>query len=86
MAVVYHGPNIGTVFSVYQNTVKRTRYFGGNPHKTRTNATTGQFVVGRMYVDVGSASHYASVKADELLFWQKQLTTSEIDNVYKMYG
>ncbi len=78
-AIVYHGPEGG--ISVYINgSLVETDSFGPDHSHEET---TGNVVLGRTYAM--KDRRYANVTVDELMFWDKPLSTDVIQKLYNLY-
>ena len=75
VAIVYRGPNEGEGFTVYHDGVDK----GNHTTKSSGNYTgIGAVKIGRLYDEPGSA-YYGSAHVDELLFFNYQLSPSQIN-------
>ena len=75
VAIVYRGPNDGEGLTVYHDGV----YMGNDTTKWSYNCTgTGTVKIGRRYDEPGYA-YYGSAYVDELLFFNYQLSPSQIN-------
>ena len=73
----YIGPNDGEEIRVYYNGQEEVN--GVTADATRS-AGDGRIVVGRRYID--EDSQYASMQIDELIFFNKALSTTDIERLY----
>ena len=48
------------------------------------NKATGGVAIGRLYVDLDQ--QYSNVMADELTFWNRQLSKTEVEALRNKYG
>ena len=81
LALVFHGPEEGQGITVYTNgTPAAAPSLRGTNH---TRNSSGIVVIGRLRTDQGP--NYATLMADELTFWNRQLSDEEVEALRDMY-
>ena len=81
LALVFHGPEEGQGITVYTNgTPAAAPSLRGTNH---TRNSWGIVLIGRLRTDQGP--NYASLMADELTFWNRQLRDEEVEALRDMY-
>ena len=74
VAMVYRGPNNGQGVTVFKN----GQSVGDDKHRsTTTTAAPGTLMIGKLFT--GNNAGYCRCQVDELLIWNRQLTSSEIN-------
>ena len=88
LAFVYHGTNNG--IAIHLNDTSRTSTTietgDSNTAKTHEEDSTGELIIGKLHAD--EAGDYSSVMVDELTFWNRQLSETEVEalrNKYEMW-
>ena len=81
LVLVFHGPESGQGFAVHRDEDQWTSRIlhtnGGYKN------TSGTVIIGRLYSD--RDGNYGDVMADELTFWNRQLTEQEVDALRNMH-
>ena len=74
LVLVYHGPNNGQGITVHlnSNSISASVKGSSNPEQD----SSGEVVIGKLRVD--EARDYSTVMADELTFWNRQLSDAEV--------
>ena len=86
LVLVYNGPNNGEGITVYLNNTSKTSTTidsSNNNNPSITPDSTGEVIIGKLHV--GEAKHYSNVMADELTFWNRQLSETEVEALRKKY-
>ena len=78
--MIYSGPNTG--IRVHVNGDVKTDNSRGTSSKEALNSS-GRVVVGRRYVETDKA--YCSTMVDELMLWNRSLTTREVEHLISLY-
>ena len=77
----YIGPNNGEGVTIYHDGVEEIRQGNRSPHVYP--AGSGKIVIGRTHPS--RDQKYASLMMDELMFFNRKLTVSEIQILYNQY-
>ena len=79
--IVFHGPEHGQGFTVYGNTDSLTSTTLVN--KTYISNSSGVVILGKLYEE--RDRHFGSLVVDELTFWNRQLSESEVAKLRNMH-
>ena len=82
LVLVFHGPNDGQGITVHLNNQSVRESIKPSSNFSPGNAT-GEVAIGRLYVDRNE--HYSNVMADELTFWNRQLSETEVEVLRMKY-
>ena len=77
-AIIYNGPNTG--IRVHVNGDVKT---DNGRSASNKEESTGRVVIGRRYVETDKA--YCSVTVDELMLWNRSLTSEEAEHLISLY-
>ena len=83
MDFVFHGPNNGQGITVHLNSQSVTASSKA-ANNIFPNKATGEVAIGRLYMDLDQ--QYSNVMADELTFWNRQLSKTEVEALRNKYG
>ena len=83
LVFVFHGPNNGEGITVHLNSESVTASSKA-ANNIFPNKATGEVAIGRLYMDLDQ--QYGNVMADELTFWNRQLSETEVEALRKKYG
>ena len=82
LVLVYHGPNNGEGITVHLNS-ESGRKTTIDPSSNPIPHSTGEVVIGKLLVNTDST--YGNVMVDELTFWNRKLSETEVEALKKKY-
>ena len=82
MVFVFHGPNNGEGITVHLNSESVTASSKA-ANNIFPNDATGEVAIGRLYMDLDQ--QYGNVMANELTFWNRQLSKTEVEALRNKY-
>ena len=87
LVFVYQGVNNVEGITVYLNNTSKTSTTldsnNNNNNPPISPDSTGEVIIGKVFID--EPKHYSNVMADELTFWNRQLSETEVDALRKKY-
>ena len=83
VTIVLHGTYSSGGFTVYHNMARAARVT--NKRSGSYSSGGGNMVIGRRFVNQGSTSEYSSITVDELMIWDRELTSQERSSLYNLY-
>ena len=83
LALVFHGPENGQGFTLYVDNTSLTDSKMYVTNNDSTRYSSGAVILGKSVVDRNN--NYGSLSVDELTFWNRQLSETEVAKLRNMH-